>query len=101
MRKIVGAALAVAACVIGAGLVSPLVTPIAAQSRDNDVKVLLQDIAAYVVRCQAVQASSPPDQVRSCGNEKTELLRRQHELNVGDVEVNAQLSGRGGFGRWP
>jgi hypothetical protein len=56
---------------------------------------LLQDIAAYFGRRQAAQSSPPTALSGSCANEKADLLRRQYDLHVSNVEVNAQLKGRG------
>jgi hypothetical protein len=75
--------------------------PLAAQSADSDIKNLVQDISAYFDRCKGVQSSPPTPLSRSCANEKAQLLGRQHDLHLSDAEVNAQLNGRGGFGRWP
>jgi hypothetical protein len=75
--------------------------PSVAQPNDGQINILAQDISAYFERCKDVHGSPPTPLSRSCANERGELLRRQHDLQVSDAEINAQLRGRGGFGRWP
>ena len=101
MRKMEGIAFAFVLCLISAGFMLRSTAPSAAQPGDIQVKDLLQDITAYLNRCAMVESSPPTPLSRSCANEKAELLRRQHDLRLSDADVNAQLKGRGGFGRWP
>jgi hypothetical protein len=96
-------ALHVLAILFALFLISPLFLSAArsiAETDDNESRILVQDIVAYFDRCKDVH-ERPPTLLSSCVNEKAELLRRQHDLHVSDTEVNAQLRGRGGFGRWP
>ena len=101
MRKMERIAFACMLCFTSTALVLRFTAPSTAQSDDAQVKNLLQDIAAYYSRCKGAEPSPSTPVSLSCANEKAELLRRQHNLHVTDAEVNAQLSGRGGFGRWP
>lgn len=101
MRKIDLITTSIALCLISAAPLLLCAAPLAAQSDDIEMKNLVQDIVAYFERCQGVQSSPPTPLSRSCANEKAEIVRRQRDLHVSDAEVNAQLKGRGGFGRWP
>lgn len=101
VRTIKAFAMVFALCLVVVTSLTLFAVPSMAQSDDVQAKDLLQDISAYLDRCQAAQSNASTALSRSCANEKAELLRRQYDLHVSDAEINAQLNGRGGFGRWP
>jgi len=101
VRTIKALAMVFALCLVVVTSLMLSAVPSMAQSDHEETRILLQDISAYLVRCQAVPSSPPTPLFPLCANEKAQLLRRQHDLHVSDAEVNAQLTGRGGFGRWP
>lgn len=101
MRKAHRSALALALCLATVCFALLFTAPSQGAADNVQTTDLMQDIIAYLHRCQSVPSSPPTALFRSCAKEKTELLRRQHNLHVSDAEVDAQLKGRGGFGRWP
>jgi hypothetical protein len=61
-------------------------------ARSDDKNSLVQDIRAYLNRCQSQKKSSASKASDPCVKDKAELIRRQHDLKLSNADVNTQLA---------